>query len=100
MTLDTYRPYIGRTALVDLSGVSVQVRVLDIRSAFGRIDAHVTPIAGVGMTWLAFARLSFIDDVRGIGESDHCHICGDKLHARDIKAGAEVCWDCTVEAAQ
>jgi hypothetical protein len=59
MTLDTYRPYIGRTALVDLAGVLVQVRVLDIRSAFGRIDAHVTPIAGSGQTWLAFSRLTF-----------------------------------------
>jgi hypothetical protein len=59
MTLDTYRPYIGRTALVSLSGVSVQVRVLDIRSAFGRIDAQITPVAGNGETWLQLSRLVF-----------------------------------------
>lgn len=97
MTLDTYRPYIGRVALVSLSGVNVQVRVLDIRSAFGRIDAHVTPIAGKGVSWMEFERLTFEETKPS---STRCHICRKRLTARDRKTGNAACLDCTIEALQ
>ena len=59
---DKYRPYIGRTAALTLNGLTITVRVLDIRGAFGRIDAQVEPIVGSGARWFDFSRLVFIQE--------------------------------------
>lgn len=51
--------YIGRsgTALLRSSSSSdalvVEVRVIDAKSAFGRIDLLVEPVAGSGKAWMA-----------------------------------------------
>lgn len=61
MTIDTYREYLDRLALIDYSGVSFRVRITDIRSAFGRTDARIVPIAGDGAKWVDFSRLILIE---------------------------------------
>jgi hypothetical protein len=60
MTLAEYAPYIGRTALLQdvlEKGFTVAVRILDVRSSFGRIDVKVTPIVGSGDTWVNITRV-------------------------------------------
>jgi hypothetical protein len=37
---------------IPLGGVMVDVRVLDVRSVFGRIDYQVTPVKGSGVVWV------------------------------------------------
>lgn len=36
----------------------VEVRILDLRRAYGRIDAQVTPISGHGATWVEVGKLT------------------------------------------
>lgn len=43
---------------VELS-MRVQVTIQDVRSAFGRIDALVTPVAGDGQKWVSSDRFTF-----------------------------------------
>jgi len=45
--------WIGRTGLVPMgSGLYASVRVLDARSAYGRVLILVVPIAGEGEAWI------------------------------------------------
>jgi hypothetical protein len=59
MTLSDYAHMVNQTAtLLDvLPGLDVNVRITDVRSAFGRIDVKVTPIAGIGETWVNVNRV-------------------------------------------
>lgn len=38
-------------------GLSVAVKVLNVRSAFGRIDLEVTPLSGHGKAWVSASRV-------------------------------------------
>lgn len=55
MTLADYQLYVNHTAILEnvLPGLDVAVRITDVRSAFGRIDVRVTPVAGHGETWVS-----------------------------------------------
>lgn len=59
MTLADYQAYVNKTAILEnvLPGLDVAVRITDVRSAFGRIDVRVTPIAGHGDTWVNVNRV-------------------------------------------
>jgi hypothetical protein len=48
---------IGMTASVDLDGLLVQVKVLDTKQVFGRLDVKVTPVKGSGEKWISSDRL-------------------------------------------
>lgn len=37
--------------------ILIPVRIVDLRTTFGRIDAHVTPVGGKGTTWMDSAKL-------------------------------------------
>lgn len=59
MTLADYQTYVNKTAILQdvLPGLDVLVRITDVRSAFGRIDVRVTPVAGHGDTWVSATRV-------------------------------------------
>ena len=57
---------IGRTGMVDMEGLDVQVTVLNYKSAYGRVRLLVTPVSGVGERWIFKDR--FIADV-AVGRS-------------------------------
>lgn len=49
---------IGRPALLNCNGLSVQVEILDSRQCWNRTDCLVRPVAGSGEKWVACDRLS------------------------------------------
>jgi hypothetical protein len=59
MTLADYQTYVNKTAILEnvLPGLDVAVRILDVRTVFGRTDVKVTPIAGHGDTWVDVKRV-------------------------------------------
>jgi hypothetical protein len=59
MTLADYQTYVNKLATLEnvLPGFDVAVRITDVRSAFGRIDVRVTPVAGHGDTWVNVNRV-------------------------------------------
>ena len=59
MTLADYQTYVNKTAILQdvLPGFDVDVRILNVRSAFGRIDVQVVPVAGKGSTWVSVNRV-------------------------------------------
>jgi len=46
---DTYVDKYGR---VNAAGFTIHVKIKDARSAYGRIDLLVTPVAGSGTKWV------------------------------------------------
>jgi hypothetical protein len=54
VTLADYQTYVNKLATLQdaIKGVDVDVRILNVRSSFNRIDVLVTPIAGNGETWV------------------------------------------------
>jgi hypothetical protein len=53
--LTTIKP--GETYSLPTGDLILAVRVLQLRSAYGREDAQITPISGSGTTWVAAYRL-------------------------------------------
>ncbi len=53
---------IGRTGSCRFEKVRVDVRITNARSAYGRHDVEVTPIAGSGSMWVEVSRV-LIDPV-------------------------------------
>ena len=43
---------VGSGAYYQAKGMKVEVRIWEVRSAFGRIDALITPVAGSGQAWV------------------------------------------------
>ncbi len=39
--------------LLVVGGLNITVKILDVRSAFGRTDYQVTPVAGSGVKWVS-----------------------------------------------
>ena len=56
---------LGSTWLAPLEGgdILVPVKIIDLRSTFGRIDAEVTPLGGKGTTWLDSAKLQPLEEL-------------------------------------
>jgi hypothetical protein len=60
MTLGEYQRFIGVQATIEaMPGCDVAIKVLDVRSSFGRIDVLVTPVSGSGSTWVSINRVNF-----------------------------------------
>lgn len=62
MKLSEYQKYIGKTALfrVRLAGVglSFQVKILDVKQAYGNIRFLIEPVAGSGSAWIQDGNLT------------------------------------------
>jgi hypothetical protein len=55
-----YQKFIGRTGTLPTTippNLEVGVRIIDVRSSFGRVDVKVTPIVGSGDTWVNITRV-------------------------------------------
>lgn len=46
--------YVGRTGLYKntRSGLTIPIRTLDARKAYGRVEVKVTPVGGSGQKWV------------------------------------------------
>jgi hypothetical protein len=44
--------HVGKRALWSVANVKVEVKTIDARISFGRIDVRITPVAGTGETWV------------------------------------------------
>lgn len=52
--------YVGKYGRVVAGGFTIHVKIKDARSAYGRVDLLVTPMAGAGDKWV---RATSIDHV-------------------------------------
>ena len=57
MTTAELAKLLNRTATIDHDGLSVRVRILDGRQAYGREDVLVTPLEGSGERWVSAERV-------------------------------------------
>lgn len=68
MTAKDLGALIGRTGYVGMSSsnsgdrVRVDVRILDARTAFGREDVLVEPVAGAGKTWVSLDNVTLNEE--------------------------------------
>ncbi len=53
---------IGKQGLLSISGLQVLVNVTDARTVFGRTDFQVTPVNGVGSTWVESNRVTSLQE--------------------------------------
>jgi hypothetical protein len=51
-------------ALNDGSGLNFPVKVLDLRTRWGKIDAQVTPVGGAGTRWVETWQLGRVESLR------------------------------------
>ena len=52
MTAAEMSKYIGQTLTVACKGMAVDVKVIDARTRFGRVDLKVEPVSGAGTAWI------------------------------------------------
>lgn len=59
MTIKELSKLVGRegTILAGLGGISIPVRVVDVRQVYGRTEALVQPHAGDGEAWVELGRV-------------------------------------------
>lgn len=44
--------YVGKKANVDLGGLLVEVKILDVKKVYGKDRFQITPITGKGEIWV------------------------------------------------
>jgi hypothetical protein len=52
MTTKDLAGYLGRTGLLSVDSMQVDVTILDARHAYGRLDYQITPRCGSGVKWV------------------------------------------------
>ena len=57
MTSREIAELLNKRATVELNGMTVNVKILDGREAYGRTDVLITPISGSGQTWVSAERV-------------------------------------------
>lgn len=55
--MDRTKVVAGNTAVLVIDGLSVQVKILDTKQAFGRLDVLIAPVSGSGQKWVQCDRL-------------------------------------------
>lgn len=53
---------VGKTAKLNMEGLTVFVHVLDVKTAFGRVDVLVQPVAGSGEKWVSSDKVTADDE--------------------------------------
>jgi len=61
--LDFLNQYIGKNAVVEIDVLKIQVKILDGRFSFGRVDLLCTPIAGSGQKYFTSNKVSLCGKV-------------------------------------
>ena len=59
MTNAELAEFIGRTGLLSMDKIAVEVRAHDAREVYGRLDILVAPVAGTGQAWVAESRIAW-----------------------------------------
>lgn len=60
MTSAELAAYVGRKGLLSMGGIiAIEVKSLDAREVYGRLDILVEPIAGTGKAWVAESRIAW-----------------------------------------
>lgn len=62
MTAKEQVEMVGRTVWLHADGLMVDVRITDVRAAYGRTDYLVTPIAGTLSVWVSSSRVTVPDE--------------------------------------
>lgn len=44
--------YVGKKATVDMGGLTVEVKIVDVKKSYGRDRYLITPVAGKGEVWV------------------------------------------------
>jgi hypothetical protein len=60
MSVKEHMSVIGREGLLAIQSLKVKVLILDVRSAFGRIDYQVRPVQGSGEQWIESGRVQVL----------------------------------------
>lgn len=60
--LELIKKYVGKTVIVRLGGLDVEVTVTDVKERWGRTRYFITPVAGSGEAWVETITLK--DEVR------------------------------------
>ena len=55
--LKQYQNLLDNTYLYNLDGMSIRIKVLDVRTAWGRMDCLISPIEGYGTKWISLDSL-------------------------------------------
>ena len=50
---------IGKTGLLRFDALSVSVKIMDAKTAYGNVRYLVTPVSGTGSVWVDSSRVSF-----------------------------------------
>lgn len=51
---------LNKTAMFQVHGLSVEVKIVDVRKVFDRIDYLVHPVAGDGQSWVSSSCLRIL----------------------------------------
>lgn len=57
MSIKELASNIGQEGSILMDGVRVYVRVLDVKQAYGNLRYLITPLSGVGQTWVDAKRV-------------------------------------------
>lgn len=57
-TANQMLPAIGQAVLVRFEDLTLECRVLDVKSSYGRIRLSVSPVSGYGTQWVEMSRIS------------------------------------------
>lgn len=57
LTATQMLPAIGQIVLIAFHGLSLEVKVLDVKHVYGRARLNVTPLAGDGRLWVETDRV-------------------------------------------
>ena len=61
---------IGQTVNVRVESFTIQMKVLDVKSAWGNIRLEVEPLNGTGSAWIELSRIAIPSDSRQLV---NCH---------------------------
>jgi hypothetical protein len=56
-TMDRTKVVVGNTAVLEMDGLNVSVRIINTKQAFGRLDVLIEPVRGSGQKWVQCDRL-------------------------------------------
>lgn len=48
---ELYDKYVGKIVSVDLGGLSVKVKIVDVKNSYGKNRFKITPVEGKGEVW-------------------------------------------------
>jgi hypothetical protein len=59
-------PAIGQTVRAQFEDLTIDVRVSDVKSSYGRVRLLVSPVSGTGQQWIEVSRLRAAADVEAL----------------------------------